>query len=216
MAWYQGASEFGPRALGHRCILCLPRHPQMKAYLNREVKHREMFRPFAPIVPEEKQAEYFDLTIPSPYILINSTVRPHIAPLIPAIVHADGTARVESISQGQQPELHALLNEVGSLTGISVLLNTSLNLAGEPIVETPADAVNLFARSRLDALVLGPYLLAKFPVRKMLETTNPGPQALEISSFGGRPAVISQAAMQNAANIPPDSLKPALLATHSD
>ena len=189
VAWYQGASEFGPRALGHRSILCLPRHPQMKAYLNREVKHREMFRPFAPIVPEEKQAEYFDLNIPSPYMLINSAVRPHIAPLIPAIVHADGTARVESISRSQQPELHALLNEVGSLTGISVLLNTSLNLAGEPIVETPADAVDLFARSRLDALVLGPYLLTKVPLQKMLETPNPGPQAMEISLAAENPPV---------------------------
>jgi carbamoyltransferase len=179
VAWWQGAAEFGPRALGHRSILCLPRHPQMKDYLNREVKHREMFRPFAPIVPEEKQSEYFDLDVPSPYMLINATVRPHIAPLIPAVVHADGTARVQSISQSQQPDLHALLLEVGSITGIPVLLNTSLNLAGEPIVETPADAVNLFARSRLDALVLGSWLLSKVPFRKMMETPNPGLHEVE-------------------------------------
>lgn len=174
VAWFQGGSEFGPRALGHRSILCLPRHPQMKDYLNREVKHREMFRPFAPIVPEERQFEFFDLDVPSPYMLINSTVRPHVAPRIPAVVHADGTARVQSISRSQQPELHTLLNEVGRLTSVPVLLNTSLNLAGEPIVESPGDTVNLFARSRLDALVLGPWLLTKAPVEQMLETPNPG------------------------------------------
>jgi carbamoyltransferase len=173
-AWFQGASEYGPRALGHRSILCCPRHPHMKAYLNREVKPREMFRPFAPIVPAERQAEFFDLKQSSPYMLLNATVLPEKASLMPAIVHADGTARLQSIECAAQPELHSLLMEVGRLAATPVLLNTSLNLAGEPIVETPADAIDLFARSRLDVLVLGRHLLSKQPLSNLLEQQNPG------------------------------------------
>ncbi|MEO7275981.1 MAG: carbamoyltransferase C-terminal domain-containing protein, partial [Vicinamibacterales bacterium] len=172
--WFAGASEFGPRALGHRSILCCPGHPQMKAYLNKEVKHREMFRPFAPIVPEERQAEFFDLRTPSPYMLLNATVRRDKAGLIPAVVHADGTARVQSIPRTSQPELHALLEEVARVTGVPVLLNTSLNLAGEPIVETPDEAVDLFSRSRLDVLVLGSQILTKNPLETLLALPNPG------------------------------------------
>jgi len=182
VAWFQGASEFGPRALGHRSILCCPRHPQMKAYLNREVKHREMFRPFAPIVPVERQGEFFDLQRPSPYMLLNSVVLPETAPLIPAVVHADGTARVQSIEPASQPELHSLLHEMGRLTGVPVLLNTSLNLAGEPIVETPEDVVDLFSRSRLDVLVLGDYVLSKQPLPQLLAQANPGPEAMQSTS----------------------------------
>jgi carbamoyltransferase len=174
VAWCQGASEFGPRALGHRSILCAPRHPQMKAYLNHEVKHREMFRPFAPIVPSEDQADYFDLGTPSPFMLINARVHASKAGMIPAIVHADGTARVQSVSRSVNPELHGLLKRIGALTGVPVLLNTSLNLAGEPIVESPADVVDLFARSRLDALVIGTAVLTKAPLAKMLESPNAG------------------------------------------
>ena len=173
LAWSQGASEYGPRALGHRSILCLPRHPGMKAYLNHEVKHREMFRPFAPLVPLESQSEYFDLGVPSPFMLINAGVNPGKATLMPAVVHADGTARVQSIRQREHPELHALLHRIGGLTGVPVLLNTSLNLAGEPIVETPAQAVDLFSRSRLDALVIGGTLLTKVPLQQLLEHRNP-------------------------------------------
>ena len=178
LAWFQGASEYGPRALGHRSILCSPRHPQMKAYLNQEVKHREMFRPFAPIVPIEFQHEYFDLPIPSPFMLLNARVQTDKAGLIPAVVHADGTARVQTIRREEQPELHALLLEVGRLTGVPVLVNTSLNLAGEPIVESPVDVVSLFERSRLDALVLERHLIAKAPLAQMLSRRNPGPDAM--------------------------------------
>jgi carbamoyltransferase len=174
VAWYQGGAEYGPRALGHRSILCSPRHPRMKAYLNDEVKHREMFRPFAPIVPAEHQREYFDLPGPSPFMLLNARVRAHAAARIPAAVHADGTARVQTIGRDTQPELHALLHAVGALTGTPILVNTSLNLAGEPIVETPADALSLFERSRLDALVLGPHLLTKVSLDAMLRRPNPG------------------------------------------
>jgi carbamoyltransferase len=173
MAWFQGPSEFGPRALGHRSILCCPKHPQMKAYLNREVKHREMFRPFAPIVPLERQRDYFDLSLASPYMLLNSVVHADKTALIPATVHADGTARVQSVCRTQLPEVYELLHKVGSVTGTPLLLNTSLNLAGEPIVESPADALDLFVRSKLDAMVLGDHLLTKVPVRQLLETTNP-------------------------------------------
>ncbi len=174
VAWFQGASEFGPRALGHRSILCCPRHPQMKAYLNREVKHREMFRPFAPIVPMERQAEFFDLAAPSPYMLINAAVRPEHAARMPAVVHADGTARVQSIDRTVNPELHALLQAMAERNGLPVLLNTSLNLAGEPIVETPADALSLFERARLDVLVIGGHILSKKPLLELMNSRNPG------------------------------------------
>lgn len=174
IAWYDGASEFGPRALGHRSILCCPRHPQMKAYLNAQVKHREMFRPFAPIIPIERQADFFDLQTPSPYMLINARVRQPFAAHMPAIVHADGTARVQAIEPGVQPRLHELLRAMEPLSGTPVLLNTSLNLAGEPIVETPADTVDLFQRSRLDALVMGDTLLTKKPLEELLCVKNPG------------------------------------------
>lgn len=174
VGWVQGAAEYGPRALGHRSLLCLPRHVGMKAYLNREVKHREMFRPFAPIVPAEVQGCFFDLDRPSPYMLINARVRPEIADRIPAVVHADGTARVQAIERNRQPELHALLLAVGQATGLPILLNTSLNLAGEPIVETPGDAVELFTRARLDALVIGHRVLTKAPLASLLTTCNPG------------------------------------------
>jgi carbamoyltransferase len=174
VAWYQGVAEYGPRALGHRSILCSPVHPRMKAYLNDEVKHREMFRPFAPIVPSELQHVYFDLPTPSPFMLLNSRVRLDKVASMPAVVHADGTARVQTISREDQPELHALLHEVGRLTGVPVLVNTSLNLAGEPIVETPRDAVDLFERSRLDALVMETHLLTKAPLPRMLQHHNPG------------------------------------------
>ncbi len=193
VAWYRGASEYGPRALGHRSILCSPQHPNMKAYLNREVKHREMFRPFAPIVPVEKQADYFDLRSPSPFMLINSVVNPDRASSVPAIVHADGTARAQSVDRTTQPELHALLNEVGDLIGVPVLLNTSLNLAGEPIVETPSDVIDLFARSRLDALALGPHLLTKVPLEQLLSRRNPGLSEIQ-SSKDAVPSVQSHAA----------------------
>ena len=184
LAWHQGPSEYGPRALGHRSILCHPGHPQMKAYLNQEVKHREMFRPFAPIVPVAKQSTYFDLPVASPFMLLNSAVHPDQAPLLPAVVHADGTARVQSIIEREQPELHALLESVERLTGIPVLLNTSLNLAGEPIVESPADTVALFARSNLDALALGPHLLTKVPLSDLLQGSNPRlNETLEISTL---------------------------------
>jgi carbamoyltransferase len=178
IAWYQGAAEYGPRALGHRSILCSPRHRHMKAYLNQEVKHREMFRPFAPIVPIEHQHEYFDLPVSSPFMLLNARVHADKAALMPAVVHADGTARVQSVVREDQPELHALLRQVGLRTGVPVLVNTSLNLAGEPIVETPADAVSLFERSRLDALVMGPHLLTKAPLQMMLQRQNPGLAAM--------------------------------------
>jgi carbamoyltransferase len=137
-----------------------------------------MFRPFAPIVPARWQSRYFDLAVPSPYMLINARVHGDVISSIPAVVHADGTARVQAIDPSVQPDLHALLEAVGVEVGVPILLNTSLNLAGEPIVESPADAVDLFARSRLDALVLGHLLLTKAPLSQLLAHPNPGPDAM--------------------------------------
>ncbi|MFO1435235.1 MAG: carbamoyltransferase C-terminal domain-containing protein [Gammaproteobacteria bacterium] len=182
VAWFQGASEFGPRALGHRSILCCPRDRNMKAYLNREVKHREMFRPFAPIVPIERQGEFFDLTLSSPYMLINAAVNPEHAAKMPAVVHADGTARVQTIEQHINPDLHALLHAIGELNGVPVLLNTSLNLAGEPIVETPADALDLFTRAKLDVLVINGQILSKRPLIELMNTRNPGVKEFDLNA----------------------------------
>ena len=161
LGWFQGASEYGPRALGARSILCNPCHPKMKDHLNCQVKHRESFRPFAPLVVFEEQAKFFDSALDSPYMLINMKVQPEWKDTIPAIVHVDGTARVQSVTRERQPQLYELLKTFEKYSGVPVLLNTSFNIAGEPIVETPRDAVKRFAESNLDALVLGKWLLFK-------------------------------------------------------
>lgn len=172
LGWFDGPSEYGPRALGARSLLCSPRHPGMKDYLNAQVKHRESFRPFAPLVTLENQENYFDLPAESPYMLINTKVKPEWRSKIPAVMHVDGTARVQSVSQERQPKLHNLLKAFEKSTGMAVLLNTSFNLAGEPIVETPEDAVTRLAASQIDALVIGDYLLTKRSVEEYLAIDN--------------------------------------------
>jgi len=149
----RGRSELGPRALGHRSILADPRSPTMKDHLNAHVKFREAFRPYAPMVLAEYANDIFDLSQPSPFMLFACDVRPKYQSLLPAITHVDGTARVQTID-GQEPFLRALLMAFYRRTGIAVLLNTSFNLAGEPIVETPEDAIRAFLSCGLDALVL--------------------------------------------------------------
>jgi carbamoyltransferase len=148
----RSSSEFGPRALGHRSILCDPRRGAMRDYLNERVKHREPFRPFAPLVQEERCAEYFDLATPSPYMLLAATV---LCPeRIPAVTHVDGTARIQTVNREQEPFLHGLLLEFEALTGVAVVLNTSFNVAGEPIVETAHDAIRCFLGTGIDVLYL--------------------------------------------------------------
>jgi len=161
VGWVQGGSEFGPRALGHRSILADPRDPGMKDHVNARVKHRQSFRPFAPAVLAEKAVEYFEGEEESPFMLLVRKVRPAVRDRIPSVVHVDGTARVQTVRREDDPRLHALLVAFDRLTGVPMVLNTSFNLRGEPIVETPADAVECFLRSRLDALVVHDRVLEK-------------------------------------------------------
>ena len=156
IGWFQGKSEFGPRALGNRSILCSPIPPGMKDKLNMQVKHRESFRPFAPVCLEENANEYFELDCPSPFMLLIAKVKKDN---IPAVTHIDGTARVQTITTNQNPKLYSLIKEFEKLTGVPVVLNTSFNNSGEPIVETPKDAVRTFKSTNLDALILGDYLV---------------------------------------------------------
>lgn len=161
IGWFQGGSELGPRALGHRSILADPRNPNMRTYINTEVKHRELYRPFAPVVLEEHVETYFDLAVPSPFMLLIADVRPEWRDALPAITHVDGTARVQTINQNQDARYYDLVKRFGDLTGVPILLNTSFNDKGEPIVETPQDALQAFANMKLDALVLGDNLLVR-------------------------------------------------------
>jgi carbamoyltransferase len=168
VGWFQGRMEFGPRALGGRSILANPRDPTMRDKLNAKIKHREPFRPFAPSVLAGSAPRYFDLRDDSPFMLLVADVHPDQREVIPAVTHADGTARVQTVTHAQQPLYYELIEAFGQLTGTPVLLNTSFNVRGEPIVCTPADAYNCFAHTDIDFLVLGSYLVsreAKQPLR---------------------------------------------------
>jgi carbamoyltransferase len=161
LALYQGPSEFGPRALGHRSILADPRPAAMRDWINAQVKQREWFRPLAPVVLEERAAEWFDLPGPSPFMQFAAPVRPHMAPRVPAITHVDGTARLQTVSADDDPLLRRLLQGFEAATGVPVLLNTSFNGKDEPIVETPQEAMASFRRMPLHALAMPPFLITK-------------------------------------------------------
>ncbi|MBF0283054.1 MAG: carbamoyltransferase [Magnetococcales bacterium] len=165
LGWFQGRMEFGQRALGGRSILADPRDPGMKARINGAVKYRESFRPFAPVLPVERLGDYFTLDCPLivPYMEKTLAIRPERREEIPAVVHADGTGRVQTVDAAADPLLHALLLAFERLTGTPVLLNTSLNLNHEPMVESPADAIRAFYTSGMDALLLGGFLVEKQP-----------------------------------------------------
>jgi carbamoyltransferase len=155
IGWFQGRSEFGPRALGNRSILANPLIRNMNDVLNNRVKFREWFRPFAPAVPEEIASVYFDLEETSPFMLRVCDVRPQYRSALPAITHVDGSARPQTVNRKTNPLFHALLHRFGELTGVPVLLNTSFNVNHEPIVETPENAVECFVTTDLDAIVIG-------------------------------------------------------------
>jgi carbamoyltransferase len=159
--WFQGRSEFGPRALGNRSIIADPRTPEMKDKLNKRVKHRQAFRPFAPIVLAERANEIFEGDQDSPFMLLAKRVRPEWRDKIPAIVHVDGTARVQTVRKETNERLYQLLKEFDALTGVPVLLNTSFNVKGEPIVETPEDAIACFLSTGIDYLALHDILMEK-------------------------------------------------------
>jgi carbamoyltransferase len=181
VGWFQGRMEFGPRALGNRSILADPRHPDMQKRLNIAIKQREGFRPFAPAVTEERAAEFFDLKVPSPFMLFTCPVsEAHRLPLpsdfhaqdmwqrlyhprssIPAVTHLDHSARVQTVSHAQNPRFHALLHAFGEQTGVPVLINTSFNVRGEPIVCSPDDAYRCFMATDMDALVVNGFVFIK-------------------------------------------------------
>jgi carbamoyltransferase len=161
VGWFDGASEYGPRALGHRSILVDPTKAENKDRLNARVKFREAFRPFAPIVPWEHAQEYFELDRPAPFMLLVPKVVAGKEAEIPAVTHVDGSARVQTIARETNPRMHALLMAFKERTGVPVLLNTSFNVAGEPIVESPVDTIRCFTRTAIDALVLSDTLLIK-------------------------------------------------------
>lgn len=163
VGWFQAGSELGPRSLGHRSILCDPRSEASKERLNARVKHRQAFRPFAPAVPLEKADEWFEPGPPSPHMLLVRRVRPEKAALVPAIVHVDGTARLQTVDRAHEPLLHALLLAFERLTAVPVLVNTSFNVRGEPIVETPMDALLCFLATEMDVLVLHDRIVEKRP-----------------------------------------------------
>jgi carbamoyltransferase len=160
IGWYQGRMEFGPRALGSRSILASPISAEMQARLN-EVKDREDFRPVAPVVLEEDANEWFSDARYSPFMLFVYPVREDKADKIPAVRHVDGTARIQTVNQRQHPAYHNLLTEFKKLTGVPVLVNTSFNTLGKPIVSSPRDAVECFWTSPFDALVIGSFVIEK-------------------------------------------------------
>lgn len=158
VGWHQGRMEFGPRALGARSILANPLLPGMKGHLNRAIKRRESFRPFAPAVMQEHADDWFDIGTRSPYMLFTCAPRPGM-PAIPAATHVDGSCRLQTVDAAHHPRFHRLLDEFRRLTGCPVLLNTSFNVRDEPIVMTPEDAWRCFRDSGLDLLAIGNFVL---------------------------------------------------------
>jgi carbamoyltransferase len=165
VGWFQGRMEFGPRALGNRSILANPTLADMKDTINARIKHREPFRPFAPSVVEERAEETFDIRVPAPFMLEVCSVRPDRRWSVPATTHVDGSARIHTVNRETNPKYHALITAFGKRSGVPVVLNTSLNDNGEPIAESPADAVRCFLGTGLDALIVGNEVAVKEGVR---------------------------------------------------
>lgn len=192
VGWFDGRMEFGPRALGSRSILGDPRSPRMQADMNIKIKFREGFRPFAPSVLRERVSEYFEIDVDSPYMLLVAPVkRDRCIPLtaeqhklwgidklnvprsdIPAVTHIDYSARIQTVAQDTNPRYHALITAFERKTGCAVVVNTSFNVRGEPIVCTPEDAYRCFMRTNIDVLVMGPFLLDKSTQPEWKETTS--------------------------------------------
>tara|TARA_Y100000591_G_scaffold19757_1_gene14634 strand:+ start:8736 stop:10442 length:1707 start_codon:yes stop_codon:yes gene_type:complete len=161
IAWFQGGAEFGPRALGNRSILCKPYPKEMKDYLNKQVKFREDFRPFAPAVLKEFQQDYFEINQDSPHMLIACNVKESKNKIIPAVVHVDGSCRVQTVTQDTNERFYFLIKEFYKLSNIPVILNTSFNIKGQPIVNNPKEAIDTFKNTNIDVLVIGDYILTK-------------------------------------------------------
>ncbi|HSN88563.1 MAG TPA: carbamoyltransferase C-terminal domain-containing protein [Thermoanaerobaculia bacterium] len=160
VGWYQGRSEWGPRALGNRSILADPRRGDMKDILNLKIKRRESFRPFAPSILEERTGDWFTISYPDPFMIKVYPIRPERRPEIPAVTHVDGTGRLQTVSKRANPRYWKLISAFERRTGVPIVLNTSFN-ENEPIVNTPAEALDCFLRTRMDRLVLGDLVLAR-------------------------------------------------------
>jgi carbamoyltransferase len=166
VGWYQGRCEWGPRALGNRSILADPRRPDMKAIVNRKIKFREPFRPFAPSILEERVREFTEYPdgkslSPATFMLAVSPIKPERRQQIPAVTHVDGTGRLQAVQRRTNPRYYKLIEAFEAETGVPVVLNTSFNLKGEPIVNSPDHAISTFLRSDMDTLALGEYLIDK-------------------------------------------------------
>jgi carbamoyltransferase len=173
--WFRGRFEFGPRALGARSIIADARRPEMKEKLNATIKFREAFRPFAPSVLEERANEFFDIPeaarhFPARFMLYVTPVRPEKRSVIPAITHEDGSGRLQTVFKDTNPSYHGMIERFGELTGVPVIMNTSFNLKGEPIVESPAHAFNTFSLSGMDLLFLNNYVVRADAKKKIAET----------------------------------------------
>jgi carbamoyltransferase len=160
LGWFQGRAEWGPRALGNRSIVADPRRADMKDILNRRIKHREIFRPFAPSILAEATGDWFEKSHPSPFMTLAYAVWPEKRAQIPAPTHVDGTGRLQTVTREANPRYHALISAFRDLTGVPVVLNTSFN-DNEPIVCRPEEAIDCFLRTQMDALVLGDFLIQK-------------------------------------------------------
>ena len=161
LGWFQGRMEWGPRALGARSILADPRDPEMNAKVNNAVKFREAWRPFAPSMKREAARAFLENATDSPFMVLTSQVRADRRGLIPAVTHVDGSARPQTVEKDVNPLYWRLIDEFGKRTGVPVVMNTSFNLRGEAIVNTPTDAVRTFYSSGMDALVIGNFLVGK-------------------------------------------------------
>lgn len=164
VGWFQGGMEFGPRALGNRSILGDPRAVEMRDRINEVMKFRESWRPFAPSCLAEVASQYFENCTDAPFMILTFDVKEAQRSVIPAVTHADNTARVQTVTQAANPRYWRLIDAFGRITGVPVLVNTSFNLKGEPIVCSPKDAIRTFFSSGLDFLVLGSYIVAKDPL----------------------------------------------------
>ncbi len=185
VGWFQGRMEFGPRALGSRSLLADPRDPKMKDVINAKVKFREAFRPFAPAVLKEHAHEYFEMPpgMDAPFMLLVPKVREEKREVIPAVTHQDGTGRVQTVTEDTNPLYYRVIKRFGELTGVPVVINTSFNVRGEPIVCTPQDAYNTFVNTGIDVLVIGKYVVTEKPSRVDFEAGMKRSVALERGSL---------------------------------
>jgi len=160
VGWFQGRTEWGPRALGNRSILVDPRRKEMKDILNARIKRREWFRPFAPSILEEHVSEWFEVSYPVPFMEKVYKIKAQKREFIPAVTHIDGTGRLQTVSKTMNPLYYDLISEFHKLTGVPIVLNTSFN-ENEPIVNTPSEAIECFLRTRMDVLVVGNFYMER-------------------------------------------------------